>query len=258
MKKQIQTFGFLPVMPVSIIGTQVDGRVNFAPHGQIAAATAEPPVIYTSVVHTHKTARNILQTRRFSVNIPSADLLEQVRISGNLSGADADKSALFETFEADGVPMIQGCAVCFACEVIQHTELNGFDVFLARVTATYAEESCLENGWPVPSRVNPLLCGIDGKFWTVGEERIPQPRCQSCGLPFDADHREFIAREKDGKDSVYCTYCYEDGVFRNPGATVADMVETGVPHLARKIGEEAARTQLRLLVPSLARWSRKE
>ncbi len=256
MKKQIETSAILPVMPVSIIGTRCDGTNNFAPHGQIATVTAEPPVIYTSVVHGHQTAQNILKTRRFSVNIPSADLLEKVRICGNLSGADADKSALFETFDADGVPMIQDCTLCFACEVIQHTEMGGFDVFLAQATATFADEACMPRGWPVPQLVNPLLCGIDGKFWTVGEEQTPPPRCQSCGLPFDADHKAFIAQEKDGSDSVYCTYCYQGGEFLDPNATVADMVEMGVLHLARKIGEAAARKQLNLLVPSLARWSK--
>ena len=32
------------------------------------------------------------------------------------------------------------------------------------------------------------------------------------------------------------------------------MVEMGVPHLARKIGEQAAREKLGKFVPTLARW----
>ena len=82
--------------------------------------------------------------------------------------------------------------------------------------------------------------------------------CQSCGMPFDEGHKELIAKEKDGSDSIYCTYCYKDGAFLNPDATVADMVEMGVPHLARKIGEEAAREQLAAFIPTLKRWSKLE
>jgi hypothetical protein len=78
--------------------------------------------------------------------------------------------------------------------------------------------------------------------------------CQSCGMPFDAGHDGLIAREKDGSPSVYCTYCYKDGEFLNPGATVEDMVEMGVPHLAQKIGEDAARKQLSEFLPTLERW----
>ena len=78
--------------------------------------------------------------------------------------------------------------------------------------------------------------------------------CQSCGLPFDTNHEEFIAREKDGSKSMYCTFCYEDGAFTQPDATAHDMIEIGVPHLARKIGEAAAREQLAAFVPTLLRW----
>jgi len=34
------------------------------------------------------------------------------------------------------------------------------------------------------------------------------------------------------------------------------MVEVGVPHLARKIGEQAAREQLSQLLPALVRWKK--
>ena len=78
--------------------------------------------------------------------------------------------------------------------------------------------------------------------------------CQSCGMPFDEGHIELIAKEPDGSNSIYCTYCYEDGKLLQPDATINDMVEIGVPHLARKIGEGAAREQLSRFVPTLARW----
>jgi len=78
--------------------------------------------------------------------------------------------------------------------------------------------------------------------------------CQSCGMPFDADHCEFIAKEANGDHSIYCTYCYKEGAFLNPSATVNDMVEMGVPYLAHKVGETAARDQLSKFVPTLERW----
>jgi len=73
-------------------------------------------------------------------------------------------------------------------------------------------------------------------------------------MPFDEGHRELIAKEPDGSDSIYCSFCYSEGKFLQPDATVSDMVEIGVPHLARKIGEQAAREQLSHFVPALLRW----
>ena len=78
--------------------------------------------------------------------------------------------------------------------------------------------------------------------------------CQSCGMPFDEGHRELIAKESDGSDSIYCSYCYEAGKFLQPDITISEIVEIGVPHLAYKIGERAAREQLSKFVPTLARW----
>ena len=79
--------------------------------------------------------------------------------------------------------------------------------------------------------------------------------CQSCGLPFNEEHRKkgLIAKEADGSDSIYCIYCYKDGEFLNPNATAQDMIEIGVSLLAPKIGEQAAREELSY-IPALKRW----
>ena len=76
-------------------------------------------------------------------------------------------------------------------------------------------------------------------------------------MPFDHDHREFIAKESGGSNSIYCTYCYKDGKFLDADATIEDMVDMGVPYLACKIGNQAAREQLSALVPTLVRWKDK-
>ena len=79
--------------------------------------------------------------------------------------------------------------------------------------------------------------------------------CQSCAMPFDEGHKVYIAKEIDGSDSAYCTYCYENGAFVDPNATISDMVEMALPHLVRKIGNEAAaRKQLTETISGLLRW----
>jgi len=79
--------------------------------------------------------------------------------------------------------------------------------------------------------------------------------CQSCALPFDEGHRNLRAKELDGTDSPYCVYCYQDGRFTVPHVTIKEIVEIGVPHLAAKIGEDAALAQLSAFVPTLRRWA---
>ena len=78
--------------------------------------------------------------------------------------------------------------------------------------------------------------------------------CQSCGMPITGSHSRFRAKEMDGGGSIYCIRCYRDGVFINPEACIPDMVARGLPHLARRIGAEAAREELERLIPTLQRW----
>jgi hypothetical protein len=48
--------------------------------------------------------------------------------------------------------------------------------------------------------------------------------CQSCSMPLDDP--ALWGTEKDGsKNHEYCKYCYQDGQFTNPGATLEEMKE---------------------------------
>ena len=98
----------------------------------------------------------------------------------------------------------------------------------------------------VPKAVHILLHGNPMKS--------AESNCQSCGMPFDKAHTEFIAKEADGSKSIFCTYCCKDGEFIDPNAKISDMIEMGVPYLAQKIGEKSAYEFLSKFVPTLKRW----
>jgi len=74
--------------------------------------------------------------------------------------------------------------------------------------------------------------------------------CQSCSLPFNDEHTDMRSPE----NPKYCIYCYADGGFTMPNATADDMVAIGVPLLAPRMGEDAARQYLQALIPTLERW----
>lgn len=78
--------------------------------------------------------------------------------------------------------------------------------------------------------------------------------CQSCGLPFNDEHKHFIAKEPDGSKSIYCTNCYEGGKFIQPDLSMKELIDMIVPVLGRSIGEEEARKEITALLPTLKRW----
>ena len=87
-------------------------------------------------------------------------------------------------------------------------------------------------------------------------EHSKQEICQSCGLPFDENHRH--AHEADGSvNPDYCSKCMDNGIFCSDNS-MEEMIERTIPHMmANTLGltEEKAREVLRTeLFPNLKRW----
>ena len=81
--------------------------------------------------------------------------------------------------------------------------------------------------------------------------------CQCCGMPLDKP--EDAGTEVGGSlSSDYCRYCYQDGAFTAPNATMEDMIafnlkfnaENGFPFGP----QEEAERNMRSWFPALKRW----
>ncbi len=77
--------------------------------------------------------------------------------------------------------------------------------------------------------------------------------CQSCAMPIDAPGK--MGTEIDGSlNKEYCTYCYQKGVFVNPGMTLPEMkllVKTKMEEM--KIDPPIISSCVNML-PGLKRW----
>lgn len=83
--------------------------------------------------------------------------------------------------------------------------------------------------------------------------------CQCCGMPLD-DPKD-RGTEADGSPSRdYCRYCYQNGAFTAPDATVEDMIAFNLKFNAENghpFGpQEQAEQMLRAWLPTLKRWKR--
>lgn len=144
--------------PVVIIGAMVNGKANYTTIGAFGVACMEP-VFYISLKSTHHSTAGIKESGYFSINLPSADMVQKTDYAGMVSGKNTDKSALFTAvYEKQGkVPMIEEAPMNYICKVIQTTSIHGFDVFFGEIIATYVKEECLTEGAIDPLKVNPLL-----------------------------------------------------------------------------------------------------
>ena len=49
--------------------------------------------------------------------------------------------------------------------------------------------------------------------------------CQSCAMPLNKDTKRSGTNSEGTKSGMYCSYCYEDGKFLQPGWTASRMQE---------------------------------
>ena len=158
--------------PVTLVGVEVDKKPNFMALGWISRVNAKPPLIGIGVNRTHYTAKGIQETKTFSINYPSADMVESADYCGIASGKKVDKGNLFEIFYGylKTSPMITECTLCMECKLIDTIGFPTNYFFIGEIIASYTEEKYLTEGKPDIKKMNPLLLTMpDNSYWTVGE-----------------------------------------------------------------------------------------
>ena len=171
-KVKIGANAFLYPMPMTLIGSTVDGRDNFLAAAWVSRVNYKPPLIAVALGKAHFTNAGIEANKAFSVNIPGRNLLEKTDYCGIMSGKNVNKSALFEVFrgEVAGAPMIAECPVCMECRLVQSVELPADTLFIGEIVESYSEECYMTHGKPDVQRIAPFVLTMpDNGYWAVGE-----------------------------------------------------------------------------------------
>ena len=169
---KIDSNTFVYPNPVTLVGTQVEGKANFMALGWISRVNFKPPLIGIGVNKGNFTAKRIQETKAFSINYPSADMVEVTDYCGIVSGKKVNKSSLFEIFYGyrETAPMIKECTLCMECKLIDTVELPTNYFFIAEIIGSYTNEKYLTDGKPDIKKMNPLLLTMpDNSYWKVGD-----------------------------------------------------------------------------------------
>ena len=76
-KKKLGPTTLLFPMPVVLVGTVVDGKVNFMTAAWCGIANQKPPAISVAIRTSRLTLRGIQENGVFSINIPSAEQVQK-------------------------------------------------------------------------------------------------------------------------------------------------------------------------------------
>jgi flavin reductase (DIM6/NTAB) family NADH-FMN oxidoreductase RutF len=161
----------LPPMPVALVGTVIEGRVNFMAAAWITRVTIKPPMIGVSINHRQWTHGGIQASGVFSLCFPGPALVEKTDYCGLASGRNADKAAIFDVFYGEtGAPMIRECPLCLETRLHQAVDLKTHTFFIGEIMAVFADEAVVENGKLAVEKFQPLLLTMpDNRYWTLGD-----------------------------------------------------------------------------------------
>ena len=152
---------FISPMPALLIGSLVDGNPNFMTAAWTGIATAEPPMITIGIEPERYTYKGILQNMAFSVNVPSADLVEEVDLCGRESGNITDKVKVckFQVFygEIETAPLIEQCPVNLECRVVHILNVGSYSLVIGQIEQAHVSKNCLTNGLPDVLKVDPIV-----------------------------------------------------------------------------------------------------
>lgn len=171
-KIRINANVFMYPMPVVLVGAIVMGKPNFMAVGWISRVNANPPMLAIGINKAHHTSKGIKENGTFSVNIPSADMLDRVDHCGLVSGRKEDKASLFRIFYGDlkTAPLVDECPICMECKVFDTIELPSNYLIIGQIMAAFADEKCLTDDKPDVSKIDPLTLTMpDNRYWKVGK-----------------------------------------------------------------------------------------
>ena len=182
MKKNIGNVLALYPTPAVVVGTEVNGKVNWLLVAHVGIVGHDQ--IMLSMFKKHYTNEGVNQTGKVSVNMVNEAMLERADYVGCTSGAKTDKSDVFAYHIGEaGTPVIDESPLVMECEVVDNYETETFDNFICKITNTYVEEDCLnDKGKPDYGKLKPVLFEMPNYTYLRTGETIG--KCMSFGKAY--------------------------------------------------------------------------
>ena len=153
MKKTRVTTPFRPVYPSPaglIVSVDENGKSNIMTAGEIFnIGLKEPAIIGIAIRKATYTHSLISKTMEFTVNFPTAEILEKVDLIGTISGRDGldkFKEYALTPLVSDKVipPIVEECPVNLECKALSITEVGDHDLILGKVVSMHVDEDKLD------------------------------------------------------------------------------------------------------------------
>jgi flavin reductase (DIM6/NTAB) family NADH-FMN oxidoreductase RutF len=162
---------YMSVMPTLLVGANVKGKPNYMTAAWATVACMAPPMVCVAINKTRFTARGIEENNTFSLNVPSVKQLVETDHCGLVSGAREDKSRVFRSFygKLKNAPLAEECPVNMECRLFTSVDCGSHILYIGEVIEIHADASCLTDGKPDISKINPIIY-FQSAYFDVGKQ----------------------------------------------------------------------------------------
>lgn len=228
-KKNIGSKLALYPMPLTVVGAEVNGKVNWLLVAHVGIVGHDR--ILVSMSNRHYTNLGIRESKKLSVNMVSRPMLSKADYVGSVSGASVDKSHVFPFhWGENGTPVIDESPLTMECDVVDIYETEGFDNFICSIANTYAAPEVMDaSGRLDYARLKPVLFEFPTYSYVAAGEvigkalKLEKEPSMCAKLPMESDG---IVRLS--KVEVYPQYLSEYMNYATEVGEVSLRTEPGV------------------------------
>ena len=176
--EQSEAIAALPHAPVLLVCSgDKEENWNVTTIGMFNVFSLFPIVVGVGVKTSRNMYRLIAESEDFTINVPTAELLNSVEVCGREAGVRKNKFKEAKLTPEKGKrvssPIIKECPLNIECRLTSLQEIGDHDLFLGEVLAVHADESLLDaDGRVSPAKLDAFVfmfnCGHAGEYWSLG------------------------------------------------------------------------------------------
>jgi flavin reductase (DIM6/NTAB) family NADH-FMN oxidoreductase RutF len=130
-----------PEIIVLIVTKSKEGKVDITPLGWAMLGSSEPNTWAIGVAKRHFSHKAILDSKEFTLCIPSYKQKDDVLYCGSVSGWQVDKlkNTKFKLIKAKkiSIPLIENSLACYECKLINQMPTSDHTIFLGEIVAAH-------------------------------------------------------------------------------------------------------------------------
>lgn len=149
MKTKLGPQRILFPLPTVLVVTGTMENANIATIAWISLLTSKPPTLGISVGTKGFTGDQILKNREFTVNIATAEIMQETDFCGITSGKDTDKFKKTGLVKAPSsiiqAPIIEQCPLNLECKLKEWKIIGTTNHFIGEIVETHIDEDKIED-----------------------------------------------------------------------------------------------------------------